>query len=125
MKIYERGRPIWSMIFLLAAAIVVTRTLRNTTLPDGPRLALVLVPIPFAIWAIWDYVKRIRKADEFQRRVMLESLAIAFPFSLVLGLTVEYLQKGGFAMGIDVGGLWPLQGIVWAVALVYSYWRYS
>ncbi len=43
---------------------------------------------------------------------------------MILGMTVEYLQKAGFAMEMDVGGIWPLMFLLWVPALFYSYWRY-
>ncbi|HEX6251909.1 MAG TPA: hypothetical protein VFZ56_10795 [Gemmatimonadaceae bacterium] len=109
---------------LLTAVVLVSWSLDTHQWADRPRLALVLVPVVVAMWTIYEYVRMVRTADEFQRRVMLESFAIAFPVALLLGMTVEYLQKGGFMMGIDVGRLWPVQALVWAVALFYAYWRY-
>lgn len=117
-------RVLLSAGLLMAAVIGVSYTLDTRQLAEGPRLALVLIPIPIAIWAFLEYVRVVRRTDEFQRKVLLESLAIAFPIALLMGMTVEYLQKGGFMMGIDVGRLWPMQGIVWALSLLYAQWRY-
>lgn len=119
-----RNRVLLSAATLLTAVFVVSWSLETHQWADGPRLALVLVPVFIAMWTIHEYVRMVRSADEFQRKVMLESFAIAFPIALLLGMTVEYLQKGGFMMGIDVGRLWPVQGLVWAVALIYAYRRY-
>ena len=88
------------------------------------RLALALLPLPFSLILLAVYVRLVREADEFQKKIFLESLAIAWPAAMILGMTFEYLQKAGFAMWMDVGRLWPLMAILWAPALFYSYWRY-
>ena len=119
-----RNRVLLSAATLLMAVFGVSWSLEAREWADGPRLALVLVPVFIAMWTIYEYVRMVRAADEFQQKVLLESFAIAFPIALLLGMTVEYLQKGGFMMGIDVGRLWPVQGLVWAAALIYAYRRY-
>ena len=119
-----RNRVLASAAVLMASVFAVSWALETRRLTDRPRLALALVPVVLAMWTIYEYVRLVRSADEFQKKVFLESLAIAFPIALLLGMTVEYLQKGGFMMGIDVGRLWPVQGLVWAVALIYAYRRY-
>lgn len=88
------------------------------------RLLLALLPLPFSLILLAVYVRLVRQADEFQKKIFLESLAIAFPAAMILGMTVEYLQKAGFAMGVDVGRLWPVMMLLWVPALLYSYWRY-
>ena len=88
------------------------------------RLALALLPLPFSLLMLAVYVRLVRSADEFQKKIFLESLAIAWPAAMILGMTFEYLQKAGFAMWMDVGRLWPLMAILWVPALFYSYWRY-
>ena len=88
------------------------------------RLALALLPLPFSLVMLAVYVRLVRQADEFQKKIFLESLAIAFPAAMILGMTFEYLQKAGFALWMDVGRLWPLMMLLWVPALFYSYWRY-
>ena len=119
-------RLLFSAVVLMAAVAVCTYLLRspNVTLTTGVRLAVALTPVPLAVWLISEYVRLMRTADEFVRRVMLEALAIGYPVALLIGMTVEYLQKGGFLLGADVGRVWPLQGLVWLIAYAYARWRY-
>lgn len=119
-------RVLVSAVVLLVAIAVSTYLLRspNVTLTTGARLAVALTPVPLAVWLIAEYVRLMRTADEFVRRVMLEALAIGYPVALLIGMTIEYLQKGGFLPGVDVGRLWPVQGLVWIGAYGYARWRY-
>ena len=119
-------RLLFSAVVLMAAVPVCTYLLRSpdVTLTTGVRLAVALTPVPLAVWLISEYVRLMRTADEFVRRVMLEALAIGYPVALLIGMTVEYLQKGGFLLGADVGRVWPVQGLVWVIAYGYARWRY-
>src|SRR6476659_1036563 len=48
------------------------------------RLGVALLPlVPFILFLV-TFIRAIRKADELERRVQLEALAIAFPLALVL-----------------------------------------
>ena len=98
--------------------------LEREPIGSASRLGFALLPLPFSLLLLAMYVRLVRQADEFQKKIFLESLAIAWPAAMILGMTFEYLQKAGFAMWMDVGRLWPLMAILWVPALFYSYWRY-
>lgn len=108
----------------ILAVLASSYLLERQPIGSGSRLALALMPLPFSLLALAVYVRLVRQADEFQKKIFLESLAIAFPAAMILGMTVEYLQKAGFAMGVDVGRLWPVMMLLWVPALIYSYSRY-
>ena len=60
--------------------------------PAGPRLAVALIPIvPFAGF-IWKFIGSLREADELERRIQLEALAIAFPMAMVLLMILALVQ---------------------------------
>ncbi|MGI8617882.1 MAG: hypothetical protein ACR2L6_02180 [Gemmatimonadaceae bacterium] len=108
----------------ILAVFASSHLLEQQPMHSGGRLALALLPLPFSLIMLALYVRLVRQADEFQRKIFLESLAIAWPAAMILGMTFEYLQKAGFAMWMDVGRLWPLMMLLWVPALFYSYWRY-
>ena len=108
----------------IAAVFASKYFLEQQPMGSTNRLAFALLPLPFALVMLAVYVRLVRQADEFQKKIFLESLAIAWPAAMILGMTFEYLQKAGFAMWMDVGRLWPLMALLWVPALFYSYWRY-
>lgn len=108
----------------IGAVMASSYLLERQPMGSTGRLAMALLPLPFSLLLLAVYVRLVRQSDEFQKKIFLESLAIAWPAAMVLGMTVEYLQKAGFAMGMDVGRLWPLMMLLWVPALFYSYWRY-
>lgn len=121
----RRPMPLYLLAALtLAAVLAVSWSLDHLALGRWAQLALAMVPV--ALWsaAIVLLVRAMRALDELQRRIHLEALAIAFPCALLLGMTVEYLQKAGFAPGLGVGEVWPAMALLYVPALAFAHWRY-
>lgn len=98
--------------------------LRHSILPTEARVLVALVPGPFFVWFIFAELRWIRTFDEFQRRVVLDSLAIAFPSAITLGVVIDALQKGGFVTTWGVGDVWPFMAILWLPSLWIASRRY-
>lgn len=121
----RRPMPLYLLAALtLAAVLGVSWSLDHVALGRWARLALALVPVGLWSAAIILLVRAMRALDELQRRIHLEALAIAFPCALMLGMTVEYLQKAGFAPGLGVGEVWPAMALLYVPALAFAHWRY-
>lgn len=108
----------------LVAVIAVSWSLQHLAIPRNGRLALAMIPVAFWSGAIAMLVLTFRSLDELQRRIQLEALAIAFPAAMMLGMTVEYLQKAGYAVEAEVGDVWPFMFLLYVPALVYAHARY-
>jgi len=108
-----------------AAAIASSWLLRHTTLPMLVRLLVAALPAPLFLWFIMTELSWVRSLDEFHRRVILEALAIAFPVAILLAVTVDALQKGGFVAGWTVGDVWPFMALLFVPALFYTQRRYD
>jgi hypothetical protein len=108
----------------LVAVIGVSWALEHASLSPAARLTLALVPVALWAGAIAFLVLALRSADELQRRIQLEALAIAFPAAMLLGMLVEYLQKAGFARDLAVGDVWPAMFLIYVPALLFAHWRY-
>jgi len=57
------------------------------------RLALAFLPVPVFAAALWQFTAAIRGADELERRIQLEALALAFPLGLLLLTTLGLVQR--------------------------------
>jgi hypothetical protein len=108
-----------------AAAIASSWLLRHVTLPSPVRLLVAALPAPVFLWFIVTELRWVRSLDEFHRRVILEALAIAFPVAILLAVTVDALQKGGFVAGWTVGEVWPFMALLFVPALFYTQRRYD
>jgi len=77
----------WILAYFIARGI-----LENDQLSDGLRLVVALVPIiPFALF-LMSVLAGIRELDELQRRVHLEALAIAFPLTMLLLMSLGLVE---------------------------------
>ena len=65
----------------------------NPGLPRGARLGLAFVPTPIFALFLWRFIQGIRSADELERRIQLEGLAVAFPLGLLLLSTLGLVQR--------------------------------
>lgn len=84
-------------------------------------MLLPLVPVAFFLVAL---VRAIQKMDELQKRITLESIAIAFILTLILTFALAGLQSAGInfaSLRDDVGSCMLL---FWAGAYVFSARRY-
>jgi hypothetical protein len=65
----------------------------NPALPSGTRLGLAFIPTPIFALFLWKFIQGIRTADELERRIQLEALAVAFPLGLLLLTTLGLAQR--------------------------------
>jgi hypothetical protein len=70
--------------------------LKVDDLSPALRFVAALIPAPAFLVFIWAMVRGARKADELQRRIQLEALAIAWPLAVGIVMTISLLQKAGF-----------------------------
>jgi hypothetical protein len=91
--------------------------------PDGgasaANLVWSLLPLLPVAWLVWAQVRSLHRADEYQRMLQLEAMAIGFGVVVVLGMV------GGLLDGADVGDprqslqITVIAGILsWVAALV-------
>jgi hypothetical protein len=124
----KRGSDVHAIVAGIAAggsALASSWVLRHTDFDTALRLFVALIPVPLFLWFIIAELRLVRRFDEFQRRVVLEALAIAFPAAIMVAVTVESLQKGGFVTSWTVGDVWPFMALVWLPALYYTHRRYQ
>jgi len=57
------------------------------------RVVIALAPIPAFATFLWLFIRGIRSADEFERRMHLEALAVAYPLVMLLLMTLALLQR--------------------------------
>jgi hypothetical protein len=77
----------WVLTWIFSAVILGTLDLSLEV-----RAVVGLIPLPAFGWFLWRYVRHIRALDELHQRIELEALAIAFPLSVALLMTMGQLQ---------------------------------
>jgi hypothetical protein len=67
--------------------------------PDGGasawNLTWSLLPLAPALWLVWAQMRSLRRADEYQRIMQLEAMAIGFGAAIVLSLAGGLLDAAG------------------------------
>ena len=116
--------PIGSGILSGLTAVISSWVLRHVSLGTEVRLLVALLPAPFFVWFILAELRTLKRLDEFHRRVVLDSLAIAFPLAITIAVVIDGLQKGGFVATWSIGDLWPFLALVWLPALWIASRRY-
>jgi len=94
---------------------------------EWSRLAVALLPlVPFVLF-LMTFIRSIRKADELERKVHLEALAIAFPLGLVLIMILALVQVA-IPLNTDTWSyrhVWPFFFFFWLFGLTVARQRYQ
>jgi hypothetical protein len=111
-------------VLSVATALGSSYLLRHAAVSGAAKLFVALLPVPFFVAFIVIELRWIRQCDEFHRRVILESLAIAFPSAIVFAVTIEAVQKAGYLTGWSVGDVWPFMALFWLPGMWLALRRY-
>lgn len=89
-------------------------------------LAALLPVLPFC-WLLIVIVRGVRNADELERRIQLEALAVAFPLTLVFLLTLGMLELAIHLPPEDFSyrHVWAMLPILYFIGLALARKRYS
>jgi len=120
-----RGFYAWlgSLNFATLAPIGASLCIETGTLP-GRILGVVLGSVGW-LPLVWVIVAIIRAGDEFQRRLYLVSLSVAFGASLVTLTMLDWATRAEFIRRPPLSLLWALFAIVWVVCLLIFKQRFE
>lgn len=99
----------------------------NPGLGAPVRLGLALVPVPIFALFLWHFVLGVRSADELERRIQLEALAVAFPLGLLLLTTLGLVQRAVALKFEDwsYNHVWPFFTLFYLFGLMLARRRYA
>ena len=87
-----------------------------TSLPG--RVALVVVGLGGFLPVVFVYAKAIRMQDEFNMRLHLIALGVAFAVIGTLSYSVDLLHRANFIQQPSSNGLWGVMLVVWWLVIV-------
>lgn len=104
--------------FALYAVVLVVSIDVGRPMPAGIVRTLIEVSpmIPFLL-VVWIIVRGIRRLDEYQRLLQLESIAIAAGVTAGWTFTYGFLENSGFPL-LSMFNVWPVMGAVWGVVTI-------
>ena len=124
-----RGRTILLILLAWLASYMGIRLYLESgiALSSGVRLTLALLPSPLFAAFLWTFVRGIRTADELERRIQLEALAVAFPLGLMLLTTLGLVQRAVELNFQDwsYNHVWPMFALFYLCGLVVARRRYA
>ena len=122
----EQVRTIPYLVAFLVAYLGAMAALRFIPMPRGVQVAVALAPAPVFALYLRRWVHVLRQVDELQRLITLEALAIAYPLTLLLIMTIGLLEMVG-AIPHDLVTylrLWPLVFWFYFIGLIIARRRY-
>jgi hypothetical protein len=124
-QLYGCERPRLNGVpFLLAYIVSLAALHQLNDLPGWARFLIVLFPLPFFGWFVVRFTSMLRAADELQRRIELEALAIALPLSVALLMTLALLHSARIIAGADDRYLFAHLIILYGVGRAIAWRRY-
>jgi len=91
----------------------------SQALAPGTRLLLSLSPVPVFAAFLWTFLRAVKAADELERRVQLEALALAFPLGLLLLTSLSLVQRAVVLNAEDwsFNHVWPMFVVLYLIGL--------
>ena len=86
------GRRIAPALIFVSTWFIARGVLELENTGPTVRIVAALLPVAPFSFMLWKIIKGIRLMDELEQRIHLEALAIAFPLSLVLLMTLGLLE---------------------------------
>lgn len=113
-------------VFLLATAIDIGAfwVLARIELGYTARIAVALTPLPADIALIVLALRRIRRLDEFQKRVHFEAVAVAFLSTGVAVFVYGYLQSAHAVGPLNAGLVWAFMLLFYAIGYLIAVRHY-
>jgi hypothetical protein len=120
------GLYVTGVIWLVTYTLTLL-ALKFLVLPAAVAAAIAFVPVvPFSFF-LFAFVKTLRNADELQRKIQLEALAVAFPVTLVglmlLGL-LEVAFPNGLARDFSYRHVWTYLPVIYFCSVAVASRRY-
>jgi len=113
-----------AMVIYMALMAVVVPILKGQP-PLSERVILAVLPALPVTWVIWAVIKFLGRADELQRRVHIEALAIAAGVTAFLSLSYGFLEDMAGFPHIPLWWVFMVIDLVWAGAGCILWRRYK
>ena len=116
---------VWVAMSLYVVVLLVCVRILKTTPPGTLRAVLALLPTLPVIWVMWSLYVFLTRADELQRRVHLEALAVAAGVAAFFTLTYGFLEQFAGFSHIPAWWTFILIDMVWGATSCVLWQRYK
>lgn len=119
---YMRHFPVTMGLYVLTLPFAIGIV---NTLPEGDplRYVIILVPMLPLLATLVVFLRWLREVDEFQRKVQFEGFAFSMAVTIVITLSLGFLERAGFP---KLDTLWiPIMMIfLWGIGVAIANGRY-
>ena len=106
----------------LYIALLVPSVVFAPAMPPGILKTLVVVsPMLGFLCMIWAIARHVARMDEYQRSVLLQTIAIASAATAGITFTYGFLENAGFPR-LSMFAVWGVMGMCWLVAGALRCW---
>ncbi len=92
--------------------------------PFWAKTAISLLPMLPCLVTCYVVLKHLRKLDEFQRKLQLESIGFSFVATACLTFTYGFLENIGFP-NLSMFAVWPLMAGFWVLGMIIAWFRHA
>ena len=85
-------KGIISTVLFVLAHLIARIVLKQEETAESMRVLAALLPVAPFVWMLWEITKGVRGMDELEQRIQLEALAVAYPLTLILLMTLGLLE---------------------------------
>jgi nicotinamide riboside transporter PnuC len=110
----------------LAVYFAARYALTEIRMGEVPRLAASFAPLFAFGWFVWVAQQAVKRADELQRLIQLQALAMAFSTAMIVLMTLgllEIFHEGRLTLP-PFRDLWALLPAIYAICLAVAWHRF-
>lgn len=117
-------RPLLVPLLLYIGLLAFSITWLGRNPASAWRYAVALTPMLPGIWMAVGVVQAIRRLDELERRILLDALSVSFMGTLVLVLSLGFLQFAGLP-AVNGSYIALFMAVLWLVAKLVIHRKYG
>jgi len=92
---------------------------------DGPTFLATLISTGIGLGMILGYRRFLREADELQRKIQLDALALSLGVALVGTATYKLIERAGVVADADISNIVLLISVTYLATFLFGQRRYS
>ena len=116
---------VWSLAWTIAWVVASLAITHEWVGKGTPQLVIALLPTVLGVGMLLVYAKFLREADELQRKIQLDALALGFGSGVVGSVLYRLLERTGFVVDADVSNVILLMIVVYAIGVLIGQRRYA
>ena len=114
------ARDFWPGMVAYAVVLVATLTWGDLEGHSGWRFVWALAPVVPAAWLVRAVFRHVHRVDEYQRQLLLGSLALGFAAAMISAITLGFIAKAGLRFQDAPWLMFGAGMLGWAVTGIFA-----